>query len=93
MQQIPESALNHDGINVLKFISKGYYNIETYSDTIQFYDLRFGLLNGLKQEEEIKYTFSYIIDNSDPNIINIETKRPDAKLDIFKTIWKRIKGI
>jgi inner membrane protein len=79
-------------INILKWFSDGYYNVEQMEDgKIKFNDLRFGTFG---DDEDANFVFSFIIEETPDGLkVSSQRERPDDADQAFGMLWERIKGI
>ncbi len=83
----------HEDIQKLIFISKGFYALTKTKEGVQFHDLRFGIAGF--NNTTLQAVFAYQIDilgSGEQRIINIYPKRFTGDLD-FTPMWERMKGI
>lgn len=81
----------NDQVKRLIKISEGWYTITHNDGQLLFNDLRFGLIS--LKPKETDFTFSYILDQSGPELEIRERPRP--KIDpksVLGSLWKRIWG-
>ncbi len=87
-----EPVVMEDASQQLIRFSQGFYTIEKWHDTLVFNDLRFGQVIGWQNPKE-KFAFHYYVQYPTDNKLVVQRGR-FAKWDdqVFKNLWKRIKG-
>jgi inner membrane protein len=83
-------------VNTLNWFSDGYYTIiEREGSIMQLNDMRFGIFDDGNGNEDYIFRFDLQKDSSGDYILVREQAGPpnDKRLDIFKQLWERIKGI
>lgn len=93
-KQLPTVVATSPSMNTIELVSKGYYTVEQKGDTLYMRDLRFGLMNGLAEEEEPEYVFSYIVNIDDAEKPVFTVQEPDRAdpSKLLGLVWERLKG-
>lgn len=83
------------GMQRLRWVSEGFYQIEQHPDGFVFNDLRFGRVSEFSDDETTPYAFSYLMQPKEDELqvkrieLNVEPQRERRSLGL---LWARIWG-
>ncbi|MEZ4829816.1 MAG: metal-dependent hydrolase [Bacteroidia bacterium] len=82
-------------IDKLKWVSNGYFSLETRGDTLLWHDLRFGLLNSWEKSADPQYIFTFEVYKEDGQYAGIHQQTPPISAFDKKAraeFWARMRG-
>lgn len=84
---------NHSELEQLIFLTKGYYCIEPTNGGLLMHDLRFGMVDGLdEQNDDFVFTYLLQMKQGELEITQVEQSFKGTSI-VLKNLWDRLKGI